>query len=130
MTPRRERFPKRLRLRKRGEFERVFGRPRRSTDELFTVLARRNRLPYPRLGMAISRKHAPRAVVRNRVKRLVREVVRRNRERFPEGCDVVAIAKRGSPELGYEDVRSEITNVERAMRSALDRARTRREQDR
>jgi ribonuclease P protein component len=41
-----------------------------------SVLARPNQLGHPRLGMAISRKVAPSAVTRNRVKRLVRESFR------------------------------------------------------
>jgi ribonuclease P protein component len=51
------------------------------------------------------------AVGRNRVKRVLREVFRRNRHLFPEGCDVVIIAKTGAPELGYEAARVELSLV-------------------
>ena len=59
------------------------------------------------------------AAQRNRVKRLVREVFRRNRHMFPEGCDVVVIAKSGAPALGYEDVRAELARARRRMTSLL-----------
>lgn len=67
------------------------------------------------------------AVERNRVKRLVRETFRKNRAHFPEGCDVVFIAKRGAPALRYADVQEQVLGVERAMRAALDKARAKRE---
>ncbi|MFN9809143.1 MAG: ribonuclease P protein component, partial [Deltaproteobacteria bacterium] len=61
----------------------------------------------PRIGITVTKK-VGNAVARNRVKRLVREVFRQERARFPEGCDIVFIAKDGAPELRYEDVLAEV----------------------
>lgn len=61
----------------------------------------------PRIGITVTRK-VGNAVQRNRVKRVVREVFRRNRERFPRGCDIVWIARDGAPDLGYDEVLSEV----------------------
>lgn len=70
-------FPKCARLLKPAEFSRVFKDPIRSSDRLFTILAVRNpEQTVPRLGLAISKKHARRALDRNRIKRLVRESFR------------------------------------------------------
>lgn len=44
----------------------------------FTLIANANELEHPRLGLAISRKAADRAVDRNRIKRIVRESFRNN----------------------------------------------------
>jgi ribonuclease P protein component len=46
------------------------------SDRFFTVLARLNQLSEARLGLAISRRVAPRAVDRNRLRRLARESFR------------------------------------------------------
>ncbi len=73
---RRARLQKRARLLKAGEFERVFDKAVRSSDQYFTVLARLNDLDYPRLGLAISKKKAKLAVTRNRLKRIIRESFR------------------------------------------------------
>ena len=70
------RLQKRARLCKAAEFRHVFDQPLRSRDRYFTVLARANAKPFPRLGLAISKKHARRAVERNRIKRIVRESFR------------------------------------------------------
>jgi ribonuclease P protein component len=67
------RFPRQHRLRAKAEFDRVFERGARSRDPYFSVLARPNELGHARLGLAVSRKAAPDAVDRNRLKRVVRE---------------------------------------------------------
>jgi ribonuclease P protein component len=69
-------FPRGRRLRRSVEYSRVFGGADRSSDRFFTVLAKLNELSEPRLGLAISRKVAPRAVDRNRLRRLARESFR------------------------------------------------------
>ncbi|MDH5765666.1 MAG: ribonuclease P protein component [Gammaproteobacteria bacterium] len=86
------RFSKRVRLLKPAEYSRVFKEAIRSSDRLLTILAASNDLGYPRLGMAISRKSASRAVDRNRIKRLVRESFRLNQSKLP-AADFVVMAK-------------------------------------
>ncbi|GAB4191453.1 MAG: ribonuclease P protein component [Wenzhouxiangellaceae bacterium] len=71
-------FPRTVRLLKPGDYQYIFKRPVVVSDRLFRVYARRNDAPC-RLGLAISRKAAPRAVDRNRIKRHVRSVFRLQR---------------------------------------------------
>lgn len=85
-------FPEDVRLLKPAEFSRVFKQPIRSSDRLFTILAVYNELESARLGLAISKKHAKRAVDRNRIKRLVRESFRLTRHNLP-AIDLVVMAK-------------------------------------
>ena len=92
MTVRQARFPKRARLLKPAEFSRVFKKAHRSSDRQLTILAAPNDLDYPRLGLAISKKHAKRAVDRNRIKRIVRESFRQNLVALP-AADFVVMAK-------------------------------------
>jgi ribonuclease P protein component len=90
------RFSRRARLSSKAEFSRVFAQPAaKSGDSCFTVLARPNALGYPRLGLAISRKSAPQAVERNRIKRIVRESFRHHQPVL-DSLDVVVI---GRPQL-------------------------------
>lgn len=69
-------LPRQQRLLKSREFQHVFRRSRRESDALFMVCARYSEQDEPRLGLAISRKHARRAVDRNRIKRQARETYR------------------------------------------------------
>ena len=58
------------------------------------MLAVRNELDRPRLGLAISRKAARSAVARNRIKRHVRETFRHTQDVLG-GLDIVVIARPG-----------------------------------
>ena len=86
--PTRQRFPKRLRLTKRGEFLRVLERGTRVGDRRLLVRVLPNGLDHPRLGLIVSRRHGP-AVRRNRLKRLLREAFRLSLHELPAGWDIV-----------------------------------------
>jgi len=79
------------RIRRRAEFQRVYERGIRIHSRYSTVFVLANTLEVGRLGIAATRKLGG-AVVRNRAKRLIREVFRRNK--IATGFDVVIIPKR------------------------------------
>ena len=89
-----EGFPRRLRLLGPAEYRRVFQAATRSGGSGLVVLARANQLTHPRLGLAISRKCTPRAVQRNRIKRLSREAFRKLQHRLG-GVDFIVLGQRG-----------------------------------
>lgn len=107
MTVSRTRFSKRVRLLKPAEFGRVFKKAHRSSDRQLTILAAPNNLGYPRLGLAISKKHAKRAVDRNRIKRLVRESFRLHFSELP-AADFVVMAKPVTKQALNQDVFSSL----------------------
>ncbi len=92
MSDERACFDKHVRLLKPDEFSRVFKQPIRSSDRLFTILAVKNEKSHARLGLAISKKNAKRAVDRNTIKRLVRESFRLSLKDLPQ-VDLVVMAK-------------------------------------
>jgi ribonuclease P protein component len=114
-------FPRAHRLLRRSEFVRVQQQGRRVHTAHFVMLVLRARGPdsATRLGVTVGRRVGG-AVQRNRVKRLVREVFRRNRALFPRDCDVVLVARPGADRLDYATVLSELeraqTAIERAVR--------------
>ncbi|MGY6274279.1 ribonuclease P protein component [Methylomonas sp. MgM2] len=85
-------FPDLFRLRTPADYKKVFANPIRSTDRYFTVLATNNRLPHPRLGLAIAKKAIRKAVARNRIKRTVRESFRLKRPQIVN-IDIVVLAR-------------------------------------
>jgi ribonuclease P protein component len=86
------RLPLGSRLRRPADYRRVFDKPFRSTDPYFVVLARPDEEHPARLGLAIAKKCAGRAVQRNRIKRIVRESFRHNRLVL-KGVDCVVLCR-------------------------------------
>jgi len=72
-----QRFSRDQRLTRPSEFGRVMAEASRSADRYFTVLSRAGSRGASRLGLAVAKKAARRAVDRNRIKRLAREAFRR-----------------------------------------------------
>ncbi len=109
-TRRAERFTSRDRVKRRSEFRVIQSRGKKihSPHYLFVIKRFEDRTEdvRGRLGVTVTKK-VGNAVARNRVKRVVREVFRRNRVLFP-AVPVVVIAKRGAPELGYQECLKEV----------------------
>ncbi len=95
---------------KRAEFLRIGKEGRRIRTKHFIILYEKNDLGFPRLGITVSRKIGG-AVKRNRVKRVLREFFRLNRDKFCLSADFIFIAGRGSHELGYREVREELLDA-------------------
>lgn len=80
----------------------------------FVVLVASRAVPVagdgPRLGLTVSRR-VGNAVVRNRLKRRVREWFRRARAELEPGLDLVVIARRGASELSSRETGVELGDL-------------------
>jgi ribonuclease P protein component len=81
-------FPKTFRLLRRSEFRQVYDEGQRRSAPLCTVFLRSNGLPETRLGITVPARIG-KAVLRNRLKRRVREVFRLNHANLPGGWDIL-----------------------------------------
>lgn len=120
-----EGLPKRLRLRRRRQYLAVQRSPNRVVTPHFIVYGRTNGRSHTRLGITVSRK-VGKAVVRNRVKRLVREAFRRNRGALPTGLDLVLVARAGRPATEQVAVVTELRDAAGRVMSTRRRGRRRR----
>ncbi len=119
--------PKRGRLSRSAEFERVY-RQGRSVGNRFLVLytfprAGASAGDGPRLGLSVSRKVGG-AVDRNRVKRLLREAFAALAAQVPEDHDVVVVARPEARELaereGLDGIRRELAELVQRSAGARD----------
>jgi len=79
-------FPKKRRLVSNRQFKAVLAQKLRVSDDLLILYVARNDCGYARLGVSVG-KSCGGAVVRNRLKRLMREAFRQNQGRIAEGLD-------------------------------------------
>lgn len=101
-------LPRAARVRKRGAFVAIQREGRKTSGPKILLFTRVQRIPGPaRLGVTVS-KRVGGAVVRNRVKRLLREVYRLNPGWFGGGHDYVFVARPEAATLGLAEIRAEI----------------------
>lgn len=90
--PTRARFPRSARLTAASDYAAAFKSGQRHSDPLFALHWRRDSGVPARLGLAVSRKVDRRAVVRNRIKRALRQQFRLLRAELADG-DYVFVAR-------------------------------------
>ncbi|HLJ09667.1 MAG TPA: ribonuclease P protein component [Planctomycetaceae bacterium] len=83
-------FRKKHHLRKGSDFDRVYALRCVSRGRHLTVFAAPNHTDALRVGFSVSKKHGN-AVLRNRLKRLLREAFRLSRHELPAGLDLVLV---------------------------------------
>lgn len=113
------------RIRRRPDYRMVQSLGERVHAPSFLVMVYARPDDGRRIGVTVTKKVGP-AVTRNRIKRVVREVFRRNKALLPEGADVVFIAKKGAPGLDYDQLHDELSRASKALRAAEARSRAKR----
>jgi ribonuclease P protein component len=107
-------FTRSERVRRRAEYQQVYDRGVKVHGRTFTLFRFTNGLQVGRLGIAATRKLGG-AVVRNRAKRMVREVFRRNKP--APGIDIVIVPRREMLHTSLVALESEFRNIlERSAR--------------
>ena len=99
-----ERFPWQRRIVKASDFRAMYDSGRRFDAGKFVLFGRPNDLGYHRLGLTVSRKVGC-AVIRNRIKRLFREIFRKFSADIPCHFDLVVNAKRECATAAYTGLR-------------------------
>lgn len=90
-------------LKKNSDFRRLYGKGKSAAAPYLVVYCRKNRLDHNRTGYTVSTKLGG-AVVRNRVRRRLREIVRLNRGRLLPGWDVVLVARTRAVDAPYRQL--------------------------
>ncbi len=97
-------------LRNSRDFRRVIEGGTREILETITAYRLPNREGKTRVGITVSKK-AGGSITRNRIKRRIREAVRRNTPLLPTGEDVVIMARRGIASAAYGDIEDDIRGM-------------------
>lgn len=104
-------FPKSHRLRRRSEFLRVQDTGRKfHTAHTLVFLVDEGSVAPCRLGITVSKK-VGNAVVRNRVRRMIREVFRRQKAQLKDGLELVVIAKQSAAQVQTVTIQPELKRL-------------------
>ena len=95
------------------EFRRLYAKGNSAVSPYLAMYCRKNRLGYNRLGLTIGTK-VGHAVVRNRVRRRIRESYRIHEDRFRQGYDLVVVARVRAAHSRYD-------KLERALLSMAEK---------
>ena len=103
-------FPREARLVRRAEFDAVYRAGKRRSSSHFTVFFRANALPQSRFGVSI-KKALGGAVVRNRIRRRLREIVRCHRGELPAGWDIVIHPKSAAAKAPFAALNADLLRL-------------------
>jgi ribonuclease P protein component len=96
-------FSRESRLLTPTHFEYVFNNAIPAVSPQLTLLARSNNSKNPRLGITIAKKRVKQAHSRNRLKRLIRESFRTQKQILPN-VDIVVVGKSGIDKLSNQEL--------------------------
>ena len=96
-------------LRRQSDFQALRKSGLSRAHPLVVLRAGPNALPYVRFGFVVSKRVSKLAVVRNRIRRRMREIVRR----LPlgEGWDMLIIARKDAADAAFADLRDVIERL-------------------
>jgi ribonuclease P protein component len=99
------------RLRKKSDIDNVFKKGKTVTGDFIFLRAVKNNLDINRFAFVVSAKISKRAVVRNKIKRQLREIIKKNILKTKQGIDFVLIVKPQIINRKFEDIEKEINAI-------------------
>ena len=102
------------RLTDKRDFQRVFHHGQSFANRYLVLYYMKTTNPAFRIGFSVSKK-VGKAVTRNRVKRLLREAFRLEKERVTGSYDFVVIARPSAAELDFHTIRQNVQHLLRNM---------------
>jgi len=108
-------LPKKYRLKKKDDFAKVMRSGGAAADECLILKFCGNQQETSRVGFVCSKKVAKRAVARNKIKRRLREIVRKLLPAINPGLDLVFLTRPGIDKIEFGEMEAK---VERLLKKA------------
>ena len=94
-------------VKKNYEFKRILKRGNSTSNQYVRIACQKNKDGKTRLGIAI-RKEVKSSILRNRLKRVIREIYRLNENKIKKGFDVIILINK--PDDNYNNIKFSIEN--------------------
>ncbi len=104
-------LPRANRLKRIKDFQVVLKMGKGRKEDFLILKYLKNKLSINRVGFIVSQKVAKKATQRNKIKRRLREVVRKNLNRLTPGYDMIFIAQKGSEEKKFSELEEKVEQL-------------------
>ena len=102
---------KQYRLQKDRDFESVFKKGKTLSGKFLFLKVKKNDLQVSRFGLIIGKKISNKAVIRNRLKRQLREIIKNNLFNIKPGFDIVIITKPEIINKNYQEIKNDLEKL-------------------
>ena len=96
------------RLKKKSDFDIVFRKGQAITGRFIFLKIIKNQLDNSRFGFIVSLKVSKKAVIRNRIKRRLREIIKKKIKDIKTNYDIIILAKPEIISKDYKEIEKEI----------------------
>ena len=101
-------------IKKNSRFRTIYATAKSRADRLLVIYRAPGEEEYSRIGITVSGKIGH-AVVRNRIRRRIREAVRLSEEKFLPGWDIVFVARKPAAQADYRELEESVMKLSGAM---------------
>lgn len=97
------------------DFKKAYTQGKSYGNRNLVLYVRKNNLGYTRVGFTVSKKVGT-AVVRNKIKRRLREIFREYEDSIKEGFDLIFIARTNVPDISFKELKSAFHHILRVSK--------------
>lgn len=92
------------------DFKKAYDKGKSFGNRNLILYIRKNDLEYSRIGITISKKTGN-AVVRNKIKRRMKEIYREFLPDIKEGYDLIFVIRKNVPDISFQELRSAFKHI-------------------
>ncbi|WP_425449237.1 ribonuclease P protein component [Dethiothermospora halolimnae] len=101
---------KKRKLRSNNDFRNVYNNRKSFANKYLVMFFKKNNYGFNRVGFSVSKKIG-KAVVRNKVKRRIKESYRNNDDRIKQGYDIIYLSRVRAKDATYKQIESALIHL-------------------
>jgi len=104
-------LPFQYRLKKDRDFKLVFKKGKTLGNKFLFLNLRRNNSEFNKFGFVVGLKISKKAVIRNKIKRQLREIIKKNLIKIKSSFDIVIVARPKITEKNYQEMKEKLEEL-------------------